>query len=246
MDSKNEPTVLSSSVDGGNGDGNGGSLNSTRGLTSSQPPEIVTVDEEHEPVAVAVSVEAVPIVDVEAAAAPHQQHHQQQDGKKKHREYHLNEYDDANDGGCDCMLCGDTTIRRLRSGGTMINCFMSLCGNTYMDLRDTITSQTSSMSEPPASESPQQQPQQQQQVYNIIMIRLCGDTRIIVPPGTIVRARRIMLCGNRDIHIEPCDNDVDNVESPAAAQQRPPPAKLTVNILMLCGNLIVRSDDRDF
>jgi hypothetical protein len=146
--------------------------------------------------------------------------------------------DDAfhEEGGFDCLLCGDTTIYRLNPGRNKTNLFMSLCGNSYMDLRHSI-SMTSSQNKDSVLENDHhpvtEQEQEQQLVYNITSVRLCGDIRMLVPPGTIIRVRRVLLCGNRDIRID----DVDEATIRAA--------KVTVNILILCGNIIVRSNERD-
>ena len=151
-------------------------------------------------------------------------------------------------GGFDCVLCGDTKIRKMKVGSkTMTNFSLSLCGNTYIDLRDSIKHALSKKTKPPLEENrdqPDRQSQQQKKeklVFNVTTVRLCGDTKILVPPGTIVKARRIMLCGDRHIDVEPASSS--NSRSARGAEAR---AKLIVNILMLCGSLRVTSDVRDW
>lgn len=80
--------------------------------------------------------------------------------------------------GFDCLLCGNTRLKRLRPGFHFI---MALFGNTYLDLHQETL--------PPGS------------TITMISIRLCGNIVALVPPGTRVIVRRIMLCGNRDIDV---------------------------------------------
>lgn len=65
----------------------------------------------------------------------------------------------------------------------------------------------------------------------ILILSLCGDTRIYVPAGTQVRVRRILLCGDSDIDV------MDRVEDPNQPN-------LTATIVMLCGSIRVRSERR--
>lgn len=71
--------------------------------------------------------------------------------------------------------------------------------------------------------------------FNVFVLRLCGNVRMIVPRGTQVTARRLLLCGNRDIYVR----DLDEEEYDSA------PPSIKVNVLMLCGDFKVRSDEED-
>ncbi|KAL3902297.1 MAG: hypothetical protein SGILL_010873 [Bacillariaceae sp.] len=73
------------------------------------------------------------------------------------------------DSGFDCLLCGDVKVKRIRPGA---NVFLSLCGDVYIDMREE--------DYPPGS------------TFNIHILRLCGNVRMIVPRGTLVRARRLL------------------------------------------------------
>jgi hypothetical protein len=86
--------------------------------------------------------------------------------------------------GFDCMVCGDTKVRRINPG---CNFFMSICGNTYIDIRDSHFAPGTKV--------------------KIFTLRLCGDARILVPRGTQVVVRRFLLCGNRDIHVDRATED---------------------------------------
>ena len=73
------------------------------------------------------------------------------------------------DSGFDCLLCGDVRVKRIRPGS---NVFLSLCGDVFMDMRE---------EDYPAGST-----------FNIFILRLCGNVRMIVPRGTQVRARRLL------------------------------------------------------
>jgi len=133
----------------------------------------------------------------------------------------------------DCLLCGDTKIRSVHSGS---NYYVSLCGNATIDLRESRL--------PPASH------------IKIVIVRLCGDTRVYVPKGTRVSIRRILLCGDKDVRLEEDDEDyveedvvVDpenqSTEGGANATAPSPPAShahITLIVTMLCGNIRVFSE----
>jgi len=74
--------------------------------------------------------------------------------------------------------------------------------------------------------------------FNIWVGRLCGDVRMLVPRGTKVTIRRILLCGNRDILVREPEEGDETVTSTD-------PLLVTINVLMLCGDVKVRSDDCD-
>jgi hypothetical protein len=115
------------------------------------------------------------------------------------------------DEGCDCiLLCGDTRVRRLHRG---FSPFCSLCGNTYIDVRNSRFA--------PGSH------------YSVFILKLCGDARVTVPRGTRVRVRRLLLCGSRDVHVE---------DAEVAVAAGPPPPRLTITIVSLCGDARVRSE----
>ena len=78
----------------------------------------------------------------------------------------------------DCNLCGDTRIRGRRVF-TRWNVFVSLCGNTMVDFRDSNLPEGSSLS--------------------LIIVRLCGDVKLYVQRGTQVKVCRVLLCGDKDI-----------------------------------------------
>ena len=251
MDRKNEPEVL---VDGGGGSPTG--------------------EEQSLPTVFATSVEAVPVTiddyDPQSTAGtdtnkpPFAAHPADDTSNMDTDRYQDHDGDastssDSNSvdgGGFDCVLCGDTKIRKMKVGSkTMTNFSLSLCGNTYIDLRDSIKHALGKKTKSPLeveveeenSDQPDQQSRQQKKeklVFNVTTVRLCGDTKILVPPGTIVKARRIMLCGDRHIDVEPVSSSSNSRSAPArGAEVR---AKLIVNILMLCGSLRVTSDVRDW
>lgn len=117
---------------------------------------------------------------------------------------------------CDCILCGDTRIRgsRIKVGR---NTFVSLCGDTMIDMRETRQSETSS---PPK--------------YHFVVVCLCGNVKLYVPRGTRFTLRRISLCGNRIIEID--DEEDGNVEEGGS---QPPAVKLT--LVTLCGDVRVEN-----
>ena len=88
---------------------------------------------------------------------------------QQQQQYH----DDHRDSGCDCVLCGDTRTRRISPG---FNMYVSLCGDTHIDIHD---------SEFPVGSK-----------LTLLVIRLCGNMNLCVPPGTHVVVRRLLLCGN--------------------------------------------------
>ena len=112
----------------------------------------------------------------------------------------------------DCVICGDTRVvgSRIRVGR---NTFVSLCGDTVIDLRETAMSTTHSNE------------------FYFIVVRLCGDVRLWVPRGTQVTVRRFSLCGEWHVDVDE-DND-------AEAAATAPTVKLT--LVMLCGNVRVEN-----
>lgn len=81
----------------------------------------------------------------------------------------------------DVMLCGDVRIRGRRiHPGT--NTFLSLCGDTTIDIRESEL--------PPGAH------------IRFIIVKLCGDAKIIVPKGTNISVTRISLCGDKDINLD--------------------------------------------
>ena len=125
------------------------------------------------------------------------------------------------DRGCEAVLCGDTRLRRISPG---FNLFISLCGNTDIDIHD-------------ASFSPEHSK------LKIINLRLCGNTNLLVPPGTRVVVRRLLLCGNRDIFVEDADQNDDDPERQGTAGTVAP--RITLTIFSLCGDICVRSDPNE-
>merc|ERR1712151_303328 len=61
------------------------------------------------------------------------------------------------------------------------------------------------------------------------ILRFCGNVDVLVPRGTHVVVRRMLLCGNRDIVL---DDDETLLR---------PKSRLTLTILSLCGNVRVRN-----
>jgi hypothetical protein len=113
------------------------------------------------------------------------------------------------------LLCGDSTLHRLPPGH---NVSISLLSNTTIDIRDS----------PPLTAP-----------VNVWILRLIGNVRMLVRPGTEVVVRRLLLCGNRDVQVEPAEQDDDNTNTTV------PPPRITLNILSLCGNVRVRSNRDD-
>ena len=97
-------------------------------------------------------------------------------------------------------LCGDI---RMRGPIASCNTFITLFGNHQLDL--------SGLQLPPS--------------VKIWIIKICGDVKLIVPPGTAVSVNSILLCGDRDV-----DTDVPTENGPHV--------KLTF-IAPLCGSLKV-------
>jgi predicted membrane protein len=56
--------------------------------------------------------------------------------------------------------------------------FVSLCGNTVVDFRDSNLPEGSSLS--------------------LIIVMLCGDVKLYVQRGTQVKVCRVMLCGDKE------------------------------------------------
>lgn len=83
------------------------------------------------------------------------------------------------DDGFDCLLCGDTRLRRLGPGRHFS---ITLCGDIYLDLLDSQYAPGTKIM--------------------LLSIRLCGSVKMLVPPGTRVVVHRLLLCGNRDIHVD--------------------------------------------
>lgn len=110
--------------------------------------------------------------------------------------------------GCDCLLVGNNKIRRLRPGRCRNN-FISLCGNTVVDIRE--------QNYPPGTK------------LRVFVLSLCVDIKVYVPRGTTVVVRRLMLCGDKDIDVEPDDS----------VEPRP---RLVLTIVTLCGNVRVTSE----
>lgn len=100
-------------------------------------------------------------------------------------------------------LCGDI---RMRGPIATCNVFITLLGNHQLDL--------SGFQLPPT--------------VKIWIIKICGDVKLIVPPGTTVSVNSIMLCGDRDL-----DTDVPTENGPHV--------KLTF-IAPLCGSLKVTNE----
>lgn len=113
---------------------------------------------------------------------------------------------------CHLSLCGDTNIRVHRIGKR--NVYICLCGNHKLDLRQVLF-----------STSPETH-------ITIIMIKLCGDIHLIVPPNTFVSTCAIMLCGDKRIEAQDSGGDESSYD-----------VKLT--IVKLCGDVIVTNDDQD-
>lgn len=111
--------------------------------------------------------------------------------------------------GFDCLLCGNTRLKQVRPGFHFV---LAMFGNIYLDLLNT--------------------PLQPGAKVTILSVRLCGNIVALVPPGTRVIARRIMLCGNRDI---------DVAEDPEQDLTQPPPCVIVYN-LSLCGDIRARSN----
>lgn len=84
--------------------------------------------------------------------------------------------------GCECLLCGDSRVRRVKYG---LNWSVALCGDTHVDLHDARL--------PPGA------------ALTFLCLRLCGDVNLCVPPGTRVAVRRLLLCGSQDVYV---DDDV--------------------------------------
>jgi hypothetical protein len=112
------------------------------------------------------------------------------------------------------MLCGDAKLRKLKPGGNDV--FANLCGDVYIDIRNT--------GDYPSGIT-----------FSIYVIRMCGDLRMLVPKGTQITSRRIVLCGNKDIHVP--NQEVDT------GVTFPPHVK--INVLMLCGDIKIRCDEFD-
>jgi predicted membrane protein len=102
-------------------------------------------------------------------------------------------------------VCGDIRIR-----GPIASCntFITLLGNHQLDL--------SGFQLPPT--------------VKIWIIKICGDVKLIVPPGTSVSVNSILLCGDRDVETDvPMENG--------------PHVTLTF-IAPLCGSIKVTNDNR--
>jgi predicted membrane protein len=104
-------------------------------------------------------------------------------------------------------LCGDFKLRSTSIGKR--NTYITLCGDHTLDLRRT---------QFPATES-----------ISIVIIKLCGDIRLIVPENVSVSTCTIMLCGDKRIEIA------------AGNGLSCPHVKLT--IVKLCGNVIITNND---
>jgi len=117
---------------------------------------------------------------------------------------------DEESGSFDCVLCGDETIRgsRIRVGR---NTFVSLCGNTVVDMREMTQQQSTGP-------------------FHFIIVRLCGDVRMFVPRGAAVTLRRISLCGSKDIDIAD-DNEANRHNTPG----------IKVTVVTLCGDVRIQN-----
>ena len=114
---------------------------------------------------------------------------------------------------CECLFCGDTRIRRVVPGN---NYYLSLCGDTHIDMRICTL--------PPGSH------------VKLFVMRVCGDTRVLVPKQTRVSVRRILLCGDKDVQLE----EEPNEEAALPHHEQLP--RVTIYVVMLCGSIRVRSE----
>jgi hypothetical protein len=108
-------------------------------------------------------------------------------------------------------ICGDTTIRIRRIGKRNLN--VCLCGDHKLDLRQV------SFSHLPETN------------IKIIIVKLCGNIHLIVPPNTNVSTCAIMPCGDK--RIETHDD--------SSGDESSHDVKLTV--VQLCGDVIVTNND---
>eukprot|EP00934_Nitzschia_sp_Nitz4_P001070 Nitzschia sp. Nitz4//scaffold24_size164493//158265//158834//NITZ4_002355-RA/size164493-processed-gene-0.250-mRNA-1//-1//CDS//3329544195//1070//frame0 len=105
-------------------------------------------------------------------------------------------------------LCGATAIRRMSETAHVS---VGLCGNTYIDMRDAQF--------PPGSE------------VTLFTARLCGNMELLVPRGTQVVFRRFLLCGTKEVYVEP-----------TTAEDTVAPPSVTITVVSLCGKVFVSSD----
>jgi hypothetical protein len=111
---------------------------------------------------------------------------------------------------CNVTLCGDTRIRSKQCHCLgRRNYYVCLCGDHELDLRQ---------AQFPASEC-----------ISIILVKLCGDIRLIVPPNTVVSTCVVMLCGDNRIETDstPPENATVNV------------CDVKLTIVKLCGDVVV-------
>lgn len=191
--------------------------------------QVVAVDEEEVSVAVPTVEDKgyirQPNTTTESQQQQQQQQHPFSSTTPVNRQHDRNKCID-DDSDFDCLLCGDAKITHLKRGN---NWSISLCGDTYIDLRrnDALSTDNDGGSGGNGGNgggSPRK--------VNVTLMRLCGDAKILVPRGTKVKVQRILLCGSRDVQVEESPRD----------QQEGDPIVLTVRIMVLCGDLRVRSE----
>jgi hypothetical protein len=122
----------------------------------------------------------------------------------------------AGGGSFELLLCGSSTMHRLPPGHHVS---VSLIGHTNIDIRDSPFTASSA-------------------TVNVWIIRLIGSVRVLVRPGTQVVVRRLLLCGNRNVQVDPAEQDDNNNTNTA-------PPRIVLTILSLCGNIRVRSNPND-
>jgi hypothetical protein len=160
-------------------------------------------------------VEAVPVEHISSTATP--PYHPPTNSTANHRQpNHSDYYDDEHLDDGGCECLLCAGDTTIRRISPGFNFSVSLCGDTFIDIRDS--------NFPPGTK------------LTLMSVRLCGSTTMLVPPGTRVVVRRLLLCGSRDIHVE------DDLER---GREQGPPARITLTILCLCGDVRVRSDPNE-